>query len=452
MQKVWARIGITAMLAVGLVSWSGCPGMGGGGGNQNDNDNGNSNDNGNGNTNGNDNGGGGGGQVGGFNFVLTGVPIHVQGRIEVGDDIIAYTDIDPDRTPGAPNYIVPSAGDTAGRGIPNATDFDPDSFKVSGKKIIMTGSASSDRVFGVTVFDTTDNSIAEVPIEDVRLTNIPIGNYSPGFFEVDGNYVVTRNDTDDDIIVKVVDITNATPEVIEFSVNPSGATPFSVSMVAVDAETRTVVAATSSMFAVYDIDNPNNPPTEFDVTNFGGVDDIPMAYDNGMLLYVENTSDAIVHLLDTSNGANMPQTVTTPRSGTNRLILRGDNYGFIYQAAASMGPTAAIGVLPNLNPNVSDGETVFASSANGGRFGFGDTLAVAANGSTTWFLGGIDNIGFVDPFQSSSDGTSWSVVPDPRDPDVNLAVGDVVTNVDGSLLGFKHEVDDDQFVGYVILN
>lgn len=445
MRKQGARLGLTMLLGLGLLAWPGCVGMSGGNGNGNGNGSGNGNGNGSGNGNGNGNGNDNG-SPGAFNFVLSPVPIHVQGRIEVGDDIIAYTDVDADRTPLAPNYIVPSAGDTTGRGIPNATDYDSDSFKATGRKIILT-----DNNFAVTVFDTTDNSLALVPNDQVRLTNIPVGNYSPGLFEVDGNFVVTRNDTDDDIIVKVIDITNATPQVINFPVNPTNASPFSVQMVAVDAETRTAVAATSSIFAVYDIDNPNNAPTEFDMTAFDGIDDIPIAYDNGLILYVDNSSDSIVRILDTSTAGNTPQSVMTPNRGTSRLILRGNNYGFLYQGPASQGLTAAIGVFPDLNPNTSDGETVFNNSANGGRFGYGDTLAVAANGSTTWFLGGIDDIG-LDPFQSSPNGSSWSVTPDPRSPDDNLAVGDVVTNTGGSILSFKHEVDDDQFVGYVILN
>lgn len=37
----------------------------------------------------------------------------------------------------------------------------------------------------------------------------------------------------------------------------------------------------------------------------------------------------------------------------------------------SQGSTAAIGVLPDTSPNISDGMTVFPNSANGGRFGVG---------------------------------------------------------------------------------
>lgn len=435
MRKAWDRLGVSALLVVALAGWPGCgaPGGGNGNGSGNGNSNGNANDN---------------GSPDVFNFVLTAVPVHVQGRIEVGDDLIAYTDVTPERTPSEPNYLVPSAGDTAGRGIPNGTDFDPGSFKVSGKKIILTD-VTDDRAFGITIFDTTDESFAPVPLEDIRLANIPIGNYTSGFFEVDGDFVVTRNDTPDNIDVKVVNFGTATPQVIRFTTNPSEF----VAMVDVDAETRTAVAASSNIFSIYDIDNPDAPPVEFDVSGFGGIDDVQFAYDNGIILYVDDSSEGVVHVLDTSDAANTPQTITMTNRGTSRIILHGNNYAFLYEGPAAQGLTAAIGVLPSLNPTISTGDTVFENSANGGRFGYGDTIAVAAGGSVTWFLGGRDDIGLVDPFQSSTNrGVSYRVTLDPRNPDDNLAVGDVVTNVEGSLLGFKHEVNDEQFIGFVILD
>jgi hypothetical protein len=432
MRKAWDRLGVSILVATAFMGLPGCGGGGGGGGNSN------------GNVNDNDNG-----SPGVLDFVLTDIPVHVQGRIEVGDDLIAYTDIDANRTPSEPNYLVPSAGDTVGRGIPGGGDFDTDSFKVSGKKIILSDE-TSERAFGITIFDTTDESFAPVPLEDIRLATIPIGNYAPGFIEVDGDFVVTRNDTPDNVDVKVVNIAAATPEVIDFTVNPSEF----VAMVNVDSETRTAVAASSSIFSVYDIDNPGADPVEFDVSGFGGIDDdVQFAFDEGIILYVDDSSEGVVHILDISTPGNEPQTIATPNRGTSRVILRGSHYGFLYQGPSGQGLTAAIGVLPNLDPNISDGETVFENSANGGRFGYGDTIAVAAGASVTWFLGGRDDIGLVNPFQRSTNrGVSYSVTPDPRSPDDNLAAGDVVTNVDGSLLGFKHEANDEQFIGYLILD
>lgn len=116
------KLVFTLSLAAAIVPLGGCPTTGVGGSNTNTNgtDNTNTNDNATDNTN--DNTGG----DGVFTFNLTDIPIHSQGRIRVGDDFIAYTDIDPDRTPGPINYFMP--GDTEGRGIPGAEDFDNNSF------------------------------------------------------------------------------------------------------------------------------------------------------------------------------------------------------------------------------------------------------------------------------------------------------------------------------------
>ena len=55
--------------------------------------------------------------------------------------------------------------------------------------------------------------------------------------------------------------------------------------------------------------------------------------------------------------------------------------------------------------------------------------------------------------QPRSTGAAWSVTLDPRNPpDNNLQLGDMTTNALGNLLVFKHEVDDDQFVGWVDLD
>ena len=72
--------------------------------------------------------------------------------------------------------------------------------------------------------------------------------------------------------------------------------------------------------------------------------------------------------------------------------------------------------------------------------------------TVTWFIGGVDDIGFVDPIEFSMGSSSWTVAPDPRDPSNNLSVGDVNSNPSGDVLGFKHEVDDDTFLGYAIFN
>ncbi len=442
-----------AVLALALVFQVGCPGTsgGGGGGDTGGGDTGGG-DTGGGDTGGGDTGGGDtdGGDTGGgdgvFAFNLTDIQIHSQGRIRVGDDFIAFTDVDPDLTPGNVNYFMP--GDIKARGIPGADAFDNNSFEVSGTKIVMT-----DTNFAITIFDIASGDMETLSSDDIRLVNIPVGNYEPGFYQVDGDFVVTRNDANavaDGNIVKVIDMSGDAAVVLSLP-NPDGVTSgFVVAQVAVDDESMIALAVANDTFFVYDLNNPGAAPTAFDLSGADGIGDGQVAFDNGIVLFADDGSDDLVFYLDVTDAANTPVAIDTPRRGADRFVLRGNNFGFLYSGPASQGDTAAIGVMPGTGTNISDGATVFSNSTNGGRFGYGETLAYGSGG---WFLGGQDNIAAAaDPFQRSTDGAAWSVTADPRDLDSNLQLGDMTTNALGNLLAFKHEVDDDQFVGWVDLN
>ncbi|MGB0715530.1 MAG: hypothetical protein ACPGXK_06615, partial [Phycisphaerae bacterium] len=381
-------------------------------------------------------------------FNLTDIPIHVQGRIRVGTDFIAFT---RDADTRVVDYFMP--GDTEARGIENAENYDNDSFEVSGTKLILADAVTSDRAFGITIFDTATGTFSAISMDDIRLANIPIGNYVAGFFVADGDYVATRNDAGsvaDGNIVKVIDISGDEPTIISFPNVDGISSGLSVQQVSVDAASGLALAISGDVIFVYSLDDPEAAPTQFDLSEVG-VSDVPVAFDNGIVLLADDTTDNQVWYLDVTDGANAPVMITTSGRDADFLTLNGDNYGFLYQGPASQGSTAAIGVLPSTEPNISDGETVLSNSANFGRFGYGDTMAY---GSGTWFLGDIDDVSTSGLFQfSTDDGASFSVTGDPRDTMTELPVSDVNTNAEGTLLAFKHEVPgvDEQLVGYVEL-
>jgi len=310
----------------------------------------------------------------------------------------------------------------------------------------------TDNDFAITIYDIDTGAMETISTDDIRLVNIPIGNYVAGFYEVDGDYVVTRNDAgqvENGAIIKAIDIGNDEASVLSFSNPGDVSSGFQVSQVAVDAESLRVIAVANDTFYVYALNSPGSSPVEFDMSAMGGIGDEKVAFDNGIVLYSDDTVDDLVYYLDVTDPANTPVAITVPNNGGSRFVLRDGNYGFIYQGPASQGPTMAIGALPSTAPNISDGTTVFSNSTNGGRFGYGDTLAY---GGGRWYIGGQDDIAASgDPFQTSATGNSWAVTADPRDPDNNLQLGDMTTNELGRLLVFKHEVDDDQFVGYMLL-
>ncbi|NOT02069.1 MAG: hypothetical protein HOP29_15765 [Phycisphaerales bacterium] len=443
MLRELARLSVVVLCCGILVANVGCPAAGGGGG-----DGGGGGMDGGGDGDGGDGDGGDGGGGGAVGLNLTDIAIHVQGRIAVGDDMVAYTDINDDRTPGVVNFFVPSDDPVVPRSIDGAENFDEDSFAVSGKKIILSDD-SGDRSFGLTVFDTETGTFSALPIEEIRLVNIPIGNYATGYIQADGGFVVTRNDTDDDIVVKIIDIRGDTPVVIPLTNNPGGASSgFSVQQVAVDAESELAVAVNSGVFHVYDINAPDAMPTAFDVNDLDGIADEIVAFGDGVLLYSDD-SEGIVYYLDVTDAANTPVAISTPNRGARQFQLRGLNFGFVYEGPASQGPTAAIGVMPSTNPNISEGMTILENSANLGRFGYGDSLAVAGtDAAPMWFLGGIDDVLTPNAFQQSSTGAAWTLTADEVDPTLFFTASDVTTNAAGNLLVFKYEINDEQFIGF----
>lgn len=382
-------------------------------------------------------------------LVLTGVDVHVQGRVACGDGIMAYTAINADRTPFGPDYI--KEGDTAGRGIPGAADYDADSFAVTGKYIAMVKPAD----FSVAVFNTETLAKTEFPSTDIRLKNIPIGNYVAGHMQADGGYIATiskPSDVTDGFSIKVVDVTGATPTVHSFTNNPANDTIILASQVMVDAETNKVVALRRDVFYVYDIMNPTTAPVEFDLSGMGGVDDGPQyAFDNGVIIYHDDTSDRKVYTLDCTSASNTPTALNGEGStGANaRFAIRDGSYAYYFAGPASQGNACASGTLPNTTPVVGSGDTIASNSTNLGRFSYGDTLAIGfLNGTLTWFIAAQDNIGVNDPIQYSTDGAAWNLVPDPADPTNNFSAGDVATNEAGNCLVFKYEVNDEQKLGY----
>lgn len=390
-----------------------------------------------------------------FAAVLTAIGVHVQGRIACGDGIIVYTAINPDETPFGPDYIVP--GDTAGRGIANADDYDDDSFAVTGKKIALVRPGD----VGVTIYDTETDTKTDIPTTDIRLKNIPINNYDAGHIQADGGYVATQNDANavaDGFVVKVIDITGATPVVIPFTNNPGGSDQ-DTEQVMVDAETKTVVAIRDDVIYVYDIDNPGNAPTEFDASGMGGIEnEEQFAYDDGMIIYYENTTDRNVYVLDVTSAANTPVMLNGDgsTSANGRFAMRDGSYGYFYRStpATGSGNAAGIGTMPNdTTPIIGSCDTIFADLTCCGRFSHGETMAAGLlNDQPIWFIGGQDDIGGGDPLQYSVGTTTWMTLTDPNDPDDNLSVGDVATNEAGHCLAFKHEINNNTLLGYVILN
>ncbi|MCA9256128.1 MAG: hypothetical protein KDA33_10850, partial [Phycisphaerales bacterium] len=373
-------------------------------------------------------------------FILTDIPVHVQGRIEVGDDVIAFTELVG--SVRQVNYVVPSAGDTAGRGLPDNAQWDPNSFLVTGKKIVLLGGPTNDFVFTISIYDTETDAIVSIPKDDIRLEVIPVSNYAPAFMVADGNYVATMNKIGfdgvaDNMRLRVIDVSGDDPVVIPFAHNPSGSDIANIDQIMVDAETHTLVAQVQQVFYVYDILNPDDAPIEFDTTPYGGVEqfDAQHTLEDGMLLYYDNTAQGGFRYWDIMDPQSEPVTIEKERLGGGRTAMIDDFYVLLANGKA------IVDSLPETNPVETDPQT---------QDGRGVTIAIGFIGATPYaIIGSQDN---ANTMQFSAGGGAWTTVADPRSPNDDLEVGDVHTDTLGQFLGFKHEISGDYFLGYAVLD
>lgn len=195
----------------------------------------------------------------------------------------------------------------------------------------------TDNSFAITIFDVATGAIETLSNDDIRLVNIPVGNYEPGFYQVDGDFCITRNDANavaDGNIVKVIDMSGATATVLSLP-NPEGVTSgFAVDQVAVDAESMLALAIANDTIFVYDLTNPGAAPVAWDLSGADGIEDGQVAFDDGVVLYADDSADDVVFYLDVIDAANTPVAIDTPNRGADRFVLRGNNYGFLYSGPA----------------------------------------------------------------------------------------------------------------------
>lgn len=382
---------------------------------------------------------------------LTGIRVSNTGRIESGDDVIAFTGIN---STGASNvqYILASQFDIVPREIPESSRFDPDSFIVADDKIILLGDSSTNgRQFAVTVFDPLDQSLTPVPNADVSIANIPVDSLAPGFITADHNLIATFNNTgfgraEGDEIIRIIDVASSPPQITRFTVNPESNNISTIAQVMVDAETRTVVVvrAVPRKLYAYDIDSPADPPTEFDV---GPLSDLlpvesVFAFDRGFLLYTgRQLNDEAPFMLDVTIDLNTPVSISTGQRGASRHKLLGNFFGVITDNGA------VTGTLPDLTatqPDPSGGDAT------------GDTLTIGlvsdGGSSPIWFVATRRNVSAASTIQFSRGDGIWSNLADPNNPEAALSAGDVHGNETGKLVAFRHVTEGQHQLGYIILN
>ena len=430
MVRKCACVSFAAVLALALVLLVGCPGTtgggGGGGGTDTNDDGGNGDGNGDGTdggmTDGDGTDGNGDGDAVTLTPVKTNIDVHNGGRIAVGDDLLVYgyggfAGVD---------YIIPSANDTEGRGLPDGDTFVAGSFAVAGKKIALVGD------FLVTIFDTEAETATEIPGSQIRLVNVPAGLYAQGHITADGPYIACRNDASSNgsLLVKVIDVSGDTPQVLTFTNNPAT----SVDHIAVDGDARRLAVAAGDSFYIYDIDDPSAPPAVY-VTNSSGIGDNIFTFDGGYVFYEDGEAFGNAMFLNTVDGS-FTQLTANPSAGEQC-----HNGGtFVYMLDRDAGDSngndsrSAIGTVPGPGATLAGDSEIDGSTTNNGFFGWSQACSVTPDGAFA-FLSGTGSIGSGEFLQVSTGGAFTL----PADPDGSSEYGlpatDVVTSA--TLVGFK---------------
>ena len=456
---------LTAVLAaLVLVLPTGCGTAGSGSGAGNGNANGDANDNGSGdandnggddmndngstgNENVNDNSGGDDSGTATLTPVKTDIDVHNAGRIAVGDDLLVYgfgafAGVD---------YIIPSEGDTAGRGIPNGDGFVAGSFAVSGKKIALVSN------FLITIYDTATGTTTEIGEDQVRLVNTPVGIHSQGHLTADGPYIACRNNpsSNDGNMVVVIDVSGDVPVIINFTNDPEN----SVDHIAVDADAAQLAVSARDVFYIYDINDPTAPPTVYDTNpgNFGGVDGISdniFTLDGGFIFYEDNSDgggNAV--FLDVADGS---RTTLTNNPAQGEQCHNGGTFVYMLNRDSedSNGNDArgGYGTVPGPGSSLAGDEPIDGSTTNNGFFGWSQVCSVTPDGSLA-FMSGRGSIGSGEFLQVSTGG-AFSLIPDP-DGSSNFGLPGTDVTTSATLVGFKTgqgtSTGSSTKVGYIIL-
>ena len=379
----------------------------------------------------------------GFNPIASEIEMHPDKRITAGDDIIVFG------TGGfsGVDYMVPSAGDTNGRGIPGGKGFHASSFAVAGKKIALIQN------FEVTIFDTVTQSAVRIPSEQIRLTTVPGPLHAPGHMHSDGNYIICRSDrtTSDKRLIKIIDVEKDEPEIISFEESPPVIRADFIKHVMVDAENKTAVAATDEAFFIYRIDKPSADPVEIEVE--GGIAELPPQLEGDFILFQDRDAFPNTKVLQIST-----KKVTRLKHNPSAGVLKLTNGSMAYfvktnsNDSVGNGIRIAIGTVNDLDNLRLAPERRFINgrTANHGAFGYGETVAISPDGDT-WMLGGLSSVGAGEYLQISQ-GNDFQLVPDPRGKDRFGCYATDVT-VCNKTVAFKTKGPDYRaaYVGYMLL-
>lgn len=372
--------------------------------------------------------------------VKTNIFVHPQAKILAGNDLVVFG---TGPTSGV-GYIVPSAGDTTSRTIPDDGLYRSYSFAIGNHNIYFVNDS-----FQVTVFNASTGTPTTIDVSDIRLKNIPSNAAAPGHIMADGAYCAVlcdEDETGDGNILKVIDTSGGAPNVISFTRNPSN---FSENwqQVAVNAAAQSVAAVVDGKVYLFNIAQPDSDPILFETGEFG-VGNTQIAFDGRYVIYHDGATQPNAQVLDTNTG--IIRTLTNnPAAGP----VAGNNGAFGYfvnmTSADSIGShmRSGVGAFPGPGATLAvPNQFIDGATTNNGALGFGQTIAVSPNGQY-WFLAGQGSVDSGEYLQVN-DGSGWKLFADPTD-DYGCAGTDV--SVSNNTIAFKSGFGTTTVVAYFTL-
>jgi hypothetical protein len=343
-------------------------------------------------------------------IVKTGIAMHCQAKILAGDDLVVYGSGQINTNKGV-NYIVPSAGDTLGRGITDGESWCSYSFAIAGKKI---GLVKDD--FTTAVYNTTTSTLSAILITDIRLNSINGGAYCAGNIQGDGNYFAVICDAGlvtDGKTLKVIDVSGSSPVVISFSKENLAN---QIVQVAVDGTAKKVAAAAADKFYIFDITTPTADPVIVENPN-GTAINVQMVFKDGKILYADFNNEKM-QLATVASG--LITTISVDADGWDKPALidvdmNGGKLGFfLKEFYVGINYRTAVGNVsdaPNVSkaPEPNAATKIDGSTTNNGFLAYDSTMGITPDASKI-FIAGFADIGAGEYLQYSNGGVDFKLI------------------------------------------
>lgn len=382
-----------------------------------------------------------------WTIVKTSIVVRHDSALRCGDDLIAFgQETDGSAIIGV-YYVIPSTTPTVATPVTNTALYCNYAFAVGGKTIFLAGSNTAALMFQISVYDVTTAAITKTyPTTDIRLGGIPVGSDTAGHIRADGDYCVVRCDqgtVTDGKIVKVIDVSGATPALIAFAQNP--ATTYSqVKQMDVDAATKKVVAVANDSFFIYDIDDPNAAPTEIPVAK--GIGDQQIEISGNYIIAQDDEGYESAFLVDLTTNTVIELTAGLAQGD---VAIGGTTFAFFANAdATDGGQRTSVGTAPGPGfTKAATGNQIDGSTNNNGKVGFASDMCIVPDGSYIFLSGAY--------FQYSAGTASFTVPGDVggTDPYATPAWDiDCSSNTVGFQTNTTTSASTDKTLGYIILN